>query len=152
MGLKYRLPLAFALALIMAFSLGFVSSCLSQSTEKSEAQAEGASFHFHVWLRRIDWSERTFDTYIEVNINDFPYYLKDLDRCYVQNWCESSSFPMYDRAPINLSSSATGPPYWFEGNTTTNFHFAGPAQLYPFDRYMINITFVLPFIVREVNI
>lgn len=152
MGLRYILSLVFALVLITVFSLGFVSSCLSQSTEKSEAQAEDTSFNFFAILRSIDWSAHVFDAYIEIHIDASPYNLSYPIGPYVQHWYESASLSIHDRAGIPLFSTRPGPPYYFRGNVTTSFQLAGPTQLYPFDSYMLNITFVLPLHVQEWNV
>jgi hypothetical protein len=155
MGLRYILSVVFALVLITVFSLGFVSSCLSQSTEKSEAQTGGTSFRFTVWLTRIDWNARAFDAYVEIYVSASPYNLSDPLCPFLQQWFEGASYiSKQSGAPIPLSSGmmASGPPYSFLGNVTTSFQLVGPKQVYPFDSYMLNITFVLPFRVREWNV
>jgi hypothetical protein len=154
MSLRYILSVVFALVLITVFSLGFVSSCLSQSTEKSEAQAEGTSFRFSVYLMRIDWSARTFDAYVEIYVSASPYNLSDPLMPFLQQWFEGARYSKQGGAPIPLFSSMTGypGPNNYVGNVTTSFQLVGPTQLYPFDSYMLNITFVLPFRVREWNV
>lgn len=154
MGLTYTPLLVFALVLIAVFSLGFVSTCLSQSTEKSEAQTESTSFVFAVYLKSIDWNARTFNTYTEIYVGASPYNLSYPITPSVQNRYESASFAIHDMAGIPLFSAvgSAGPPYYFKGNATTSFQLAGPTQLYPFDRYLLNITFVLPLHVQEWNV
>jgi hypothetical protein len=155
MGLRYILSVVFALVLITVFSLGFVSSCLSQSTEEPEAQAEGTSFRFSVQLTRIDWSARAFNAYVEIYVNASPYNLSDPLSPFLQYWYEGASYVSKqsgERIPLFSSMMDSGPPYHFEGNVTTSFQLVGPTQLYPFDRYMLDITFVLPFRVREWNV
>jgi len=157
MGLRYTLSVVFALVLITVFSLGFVSSCLSQSTEKSEAQTEGTSFRFSVYLTRIDWSVRAFDAYVEIYVSACPYNLSHPLMPHLQYWFEGASHSaraLQGGAPIPLFSSMTGypGPNNYVGNVTTSFQLVGPTQLYPFDSYMLNITFVLPFRVREWNV
>jgi hypothetical protein len=153
MGSRCTLSLVFALVLITVFSSGFVSKCLPQSSEKSEAQPEATSFIFWVYLRNIDWSTRTFNVYVDVHFSATPYNLSYPIAPYVQNRYQSASLDMHDRAGISLFSiMQQGPPYYFEGNATTSFQLAGPTQLYPFDRYALNITFVLPLHVQEWNV
>jgi hypothetical protein len=151
MGLRYALSVVFALVLITVFSLGFVSSCLSQSTEKSEAQTDGTSFRFTVRLTRIDWNARAFDAYVEIFVSASPYNLSDPLCPFLQQWFEGASYVSKESGvPIRLFSSET--PGYFLGNVTTSFQLVGPTQLYPFDSYMLNLTFVLPFRVREWNV
>jgi len=158
MGLRYTLSVVFALVLITVFSSGFVSNCLSQSTEKSEVQTEGTSFRFSVWLTRIDWSARAFDAYVEIYVSACPYNLTDplLPRApFLQQWYEGASIgPIYGGVQIPLFSSMMGfpGPNNYAGNVTTGFQLVGPTQLYPFDSYMLDITFVVPLRVREWNV
>lgn len=51
-----------------------------------------------------------------------------------------------------MGPGGPGLPYYFRGDVTTSFELAGPTQLYSFDRYMLNITFVLPFRAQEWNV
>jgi hypothetical protein len=155
MGLRYILSVVLALVLITVFSLGFVSSCLSQSTEKSEAQTEGTSFRFSVYLTRIDWSARAFDAYVEIYVSASPYNLSDPLMPFLQYWYEGASYVSKqsgERIPLLSSMTGYSGPNNYVGNVTTGFQLVGPTQLYPFDSYMLNITFVLPFRVREWNV
>jgi len=155
MGLRYILSVVLALVLITVFSLGFVSSCLSQSTEKSEAQTEGTSFRFSVYLTRIDWSARAFDAYVEIYVSASPYNLSDPLMPFLQYWYEGASYVSKqsgERIPLFSSMTGYPGPNNYVGNVTTGFQLVGPTQLYPFDSYMLNITFVLPFRVREWNV
>lgn len=132
MGSRCTLSLVFALVLITVFSSVFVSKCLPQSSEKSEAQAEATSFVFFVYLRSIDWSARAFDVYVDVRFSASPYNLSYPIAPYVQNRYQSASLDIHDQAGISLfSTMQQGPPYYFGGNVTTSFQLAGPTQLYP---------------------
>jgi hypothetical protein len=136
-------------------SLGFVSSCLSQSTEESKAQTEDTVFRFSIYLTRLDWNARAFDAYVDIYVQASPYNLTDPLPPFLQQWREGASYvSKQSGAPIPLFSSMMGAsgPDNYAGNVTTGFELVGPTQLYPFDSYMLNITFVLPFRVREWNV
>lgn len=147
MRLRPGLFLAFPLVMMTVLSLGVASSSFFQPKE----ELRETNFHFGVTLRRIDWGERAFSTYIEVNFKAFPYNLHDEPYniwgagVHVEQWI--------DGAEITMNSFKYGPPYNLRGNVTTTFHLRGPPEYYPFDRYRMNITFTLPSfgLINETN-
>jgi len=132
MGLRSGLFLAFALVImITVLSLGAFHITFSPSTEE---KSQGTSFNFAVYLRRIDWGQRSFDTYIEVSIEAWPENLSEFE-VFMERWGE------WGWTRIHLYPWEGGPQYSYRGNATTVLHFQGPTELYPYDRYMLNITF-----------
>jgi len=127
-------------------SLGVASHGSFQSKEEKPPMPE-TNFQFQVTLRRIDWGERAFNTYIEVYFNNFPYNLNEepYNLRHREVWI--------DGAKIQVNSFASGPPYWLRGNVTTTFNLRGPPEYYPLDRYLLNITFTLPSfgLINETN-
>lgn len=137
--------LVFAFVLVTVFCLGFVP--------KSVAQEEGTNFHFFVYLRSVDWNARSFDAYVAVRFVQSPYNLSYPIAPSVQQIYQIEGLDIRGGANFLLfSTSGPGPPYNLEGNVTTSFQLAGPTQFYPFDRYVLNITFLLPLHVREWNV
>jgi len=135
--------LVFAFVFVTVFCLGFVP--------KSVSQGEGTNFHFSVYLRSVDWNTRSFDAYVTVRFVQSPYSLSH-PMPSVQNTYQSEGLDIHNAAGFLLFSTSGGPPYNLEGNVTTDFQLAGPTQFYPFDRYVLNITFLLPLHVQEWNV
>jgi hypothetical protein len=155
MSLRYKLSVVLVLILVVLCFLGFVSTCLSQPAEKSEAQTEGTAFRFSVHLKSIDWSAREFDVYVEIDVDASPYNLSYPLVPFFQPWYEGAFYVSKQSGtaiPLSSSGIGPGPPYSFRGNVTTGFPLTGPTQLYPFDRYILNLTFVLPLHVSEWNV
>jgi len=111
------------------------------------AQEEGTHYYFNISLNSINWNARSIEAYVALDFFQSPY-----------NTSYDSIVPIvmdqYGGANIPLFSYANPetPPYNLGGNVTTSFELVGPTQLYPFDSYVLNITFVLPFPVQEGNV
>lgn len=155
MNLRYGLSVVFVLALIVLCFSCFVSTCLSQSAEKSEAQLESTSLRFVVSLKSIDWSTHELYIYAEIHVDASPYNLSDPLVPFFQPWYGGALYTSKQSGaaiPLYSPLMGPGPPYYFVGNVTTSFQLVGPTQFYPFDSYMLSFTFVFPLRVQRWNV
>lgn len=149
------MSVASVFVLVMLCFLGFASTYLSQSAEKSEAQLESTSFRFIVSFESIDWSTLNSYVYAEVVVDGSPYNLSNPLPPFFQPWFEGALYTSKASGaaiPLFSSKMGSGPVYYSRGNVTTSFKIVGPTQLYPFDRYLLNLTFVVPLRISEWNV
>ncbi len=141
MSKRFKLSLVLLSMLATVFFLGVFPSCSSSSTEeKQESQ-----FIFLVRLGQIDWENRTIEAPIEIWFQNLPANFKNEKGQFnfssilveFEQWHNTGGVQLYPREE-NADIS-------YYGSLPANrFHFRGLTELYPYDSYLLNITFWSP--------
>lgn len=132
-------PVALLLAVLFAFA---IPACHSQPSG-----GEGPQFIFTVAIGQFDWSTRTIEAPIHIEFNNLPasFGEKDEKGQYLINAIKVEFQQWHNEGEVTLYRVEGGPQISFMGSLPENrFNFRGLTELYPYDSYMLNITFTTP--------
>ncbi len=141
MKLKSKLSLVLLFEIATVFFLGVSPHCCSSSIDEEQE----SQFFFFVRLGQIDWENRTIEAPIEIWFLNLPFSFKNEKgeynftsiSVYFEQWHNNGEVPLF---PMEENSRIS-----YRGSLLTNrFHFKGLTELYPYDSYMLNITFRSP--------
>ncbi|MBM3292630.1 hypothetical protein FJY84_08120 [Candidatus Bathyarchaeota archaeon] len=150
MKLKSLILLTLLLAIFLVISIFPLN--YSQSLEEKKPL-----FIFIVSMGTIDWGTQTIEAPLYILFGDLPDTFKEMNQkgellidkigINFEQWHNVGQFYLY---PAIDGSKIT-----FRGSSTDNrFDYRGPSELYPYDSYMLNITFTMPSLglINENNI
>lgn len=125
---------------MFAVALNVIINC---STTSAEEKPEGKNI-FSVLLRQMEG--RSINAYIEVSFQAYPENVSEIDVVIEQwqNWA-------HDFERFKLYPSREDLQHSYTGNVTTSFHPVGAPELYPYDSYMLNVTFKLWVPISVIN-
>ena len=146
MRLKFEFLIVFTFVLLIVFSSNLI--ICSHSNLRLTRQG-GESFTFWVKFGSIDWTTRSINTQINARIDAIPYNYSfiDVEAVNVFYRVENNQTTQVDggQAKFRLfQSGGGGNMFNYDGNVSAGFKLFGITDFYPFDVYMVNLTFSLP--------
>jgi hypothetical protein len=141
MSLKSKPSLVLLFVLATVFFFGAFPYCCSSSIEEGPK----AQFVFIVRLGQIDWETRTLEAPIDIWFENLPDNFKNEKGEY-----NFSSIPVdfeqwHNSGQVLLLPEGKDSQIIYHGSLPTNrFNFRGLTELYPFDSYLLDITFRSP--------
>jgi hypothetical protein len=145
MAVHSRSYLISVFLLLMIFSTGLIS--YEFLTTKNVCAQESSWFQITISPINIDLDSRSFTAEIKAGL-DIPYSISKIE-CQIENFIvrdvevHGGYMGRIDggQAKLTLYEKHGG---HYEGNVTAVFRLFGYKEFYPFDSYLLNLTFILP--------
>jgi hypothetical protein len=146
MRLKLELVFVFAFALLIALSSNLI---LCSHSDLAPVKEGGFPFIFWVAFGDVDWTTRSINTQIKARIESLPYNYShiEVEAANVFYRVENNQTTQVDggQAKFRLfQSGGGGNTFIYDGNVSASFRLFGITDFYPYDVYMVNLTFSLP--------
>lgn len=140
MAVKFRLFLIFTFVLVAIIS----SSLISCSEPMKTKQEEPLRFNVVISSKSVNIETRSFSTEIQAWLS-LPYSYSKIE-CRIENYfyrTDRGYTSQIDGGQANLTLFERQVGY-YEGNVSAVFRLFGLKEFYPFDSYLLNLTFTLP--------
>ena len=136
-----KLSLALVIVLTTMFSLGVLSHSYSTPIEEQQETL----FMFRVSLGQFDWQTRTLEAPLEVWFQNLPPNFKNEKGEYNFSSIIVEFEQWHNKGQVLLLPLEGTSQISYHGRMSDNrFNFRGLTELYPYDTYMLNITFRSP--------
>ena len=155
--IKPLIPLLVALFILSFFSMPIKKGTGYIRSPKTDGHGH---FSFSIFIKDVDWTDKSASVEIFAGIESYPYNYSQIScRCVNEMTYVSGDRPRtirggLERFYLNQTHhwSREGEDYFhFDGQVDTKFRLFGLSEFYPYDSYLLNLTFEMPEFLQLAN-